>query len=160
LKAVFLDDANDTTSADRETRLAKLLGEDVERGVGIEEAVANDLANDLVGADIVAFGAWLMAQESWATLFTKEFEHLEISLFAEAELLGRFGGSGSLTLAFDEHGDAGDDDVIGQDGELSGGADDPVGSDVELHGMILRENPWTQKRDSHSGRIALAGSLV
>ena len=61
MKAVLLDDADDTTSANRETGLAKLLREDVERGVGIEEAVANDLANDLVGANIVAFGAWLVA---------------------------------------------------------------------------------------------------
>jgi hypothetical protein len=160
LKAVLLDDADDTASADRETGLAKFLCEDLQRGVRIKKAMANDLANDLVGADVVAFGSWLVAQESWATLFTKQFEHLEISLFAEAELLGRIGGSGPLTLAFDEYGEAGDDDVIGQDGELSGGADDPVGSDVEQHCMILRENPWAQKRDSHSGRIAFAGGLV
>ena len=61
MKAVLLDDADDTASADRETGLAKFLCEDVERGIRIEEAVANDLANDLVGADIVAFGAWLVA---------------------------------------------------------------------------------------------------
>ncbi len=64
LKAVLLDDSDDTTSADRDTGLAKLLHDDFERGVGIEEAVANDLANDLVGADIVAFGAWFVAKES------------------------------------------------------------------------------------------------
>ena len=134
MKAVLLDYADDTTSADRETGLAKFLCEDVERGVGIEEAVANDLANDLVGADIVAFGAWLIAKESWATLFTKEFEQLEISLFAEAELLGRVGGTGPLALAFDEHGEAGDDEVIRKDGELSGGSEDAEGGNVELHG--------------------------
>ena len=37
-----------------ETSLAELLGDDVDRGVGIEEAVADDLAFDLVGADVVA----------------------------------------------------------------------------------------------------------
>jgi hypothetical protein len=146
LKAVLLDDADDTASADRETGLAKFLCEDVERGIRIEEAVANDLANDFVGADIVAFGAWLVAKQSWAALFTKEFEQLEVSLFAEAELLGCLGGPGSLALAFDEHGEAGDDEVIGKDGELSGGADDPVGRHIELHGVILRETRGAEKR--------------
>ena len=61
MKAVLLDDADDTTSADREAGLAELLRDDVDRGVGIEEAVTDDLANDFVGADIVAFGAGLLA---------------------------------------------------------------------------------------------------
>ena len=134
MKTVLLDHADDTTSADRETGLAKFLCEDVERGVGIEEAVANNLANDLVGADIVALGTWLVAKESWATVFTIEFEQLKISLFAEADFLGRLGGAGALALAFDEHGEAGDDDVIGKNGELSGGTRDPVTRHVELHG--------------------------
>jgi hypothetical protein len=146
LKAVLLDDADDTASADRETGLAKFLCEDVERCVRIEEAVANDLANDFVGADIVAFGAWLVAKEPWAALFTKEFEQLEISLFAEAELVGCFGGTDSLALAFDEHGEAGDYEVVGEDGQLTGGADDPVGRHVELHGVILRETRGAEKR--------------
>jgi hypothetical protein len=127
LKAVLLDDADNTASADWETGLSKFLCEDVERGIGIEEAVTNDLADDLVGADVVAFGAWLMAKESWATLFTKEFEQLEISLFAEAELLGCLGGADPFALAFDEHGEAGDDEVIRKDGKLSGWAEDAEG---------------------------------
>jgi hypothetical protein len=57
LKAVLLNDADDTTSADREAGLAELLRDDVDRGVGIEEAVTDDLANEFVGADIVAFRA-------------------------------------------------------------------------------------------------------
>jgi hypothetical protein len=157
LKAVLLDDADDTTSTNRETGLAKFLCEDAERGVRIEEAVANDLANDFVGADIVAFGAWLVAKESWATLFTKEFEQLEISLFAEAELLRCLGGTCPLALAFDKHGEAGDDEVIGQDGQLSGGSDNPVGRHVELHGLILREKRGAEQRRRDFGRIALAG---
>jgi hypothetical protein len=146
LKAVFLDDANDTTSADRETRLAKLLGEDVERGVGIEEAVANDLANDLVGANIVSFGPRLLTKEPCAALLTKEFEQLEISLFTEAELFRCLDSTGPLALAFDEHGEPGDDEVIRKDGEFAGGSDDPLGRDVELHGLILRERSGSKER--------------
>jgi hypothetical protein len=157
LKAVLLDDANDTTSADRETGLAKLLREDVERGVGIEEAVANDLANDLVGANIVSFGPRLLAKESCAALFTKEFEQLEISLLAEAELFGCLGGTGPLALAFDEHGEPGDDEVIRKDGEFSGGSDDPVGRDVELHGLILRERSGAEERKMAPWQDSIGG---
>ena len=57
MKAVLLDDAHDTTRADHEASLAELLGDHVDCGVGIEEAVTNDLANDFVGADLVVFGA-------------------------------------------------------------------------------------------------------
>jgi hypothetical protein len=138
LKAILLDDADDTTSADQEAGLAELLRDDIDRGIRIEEAVADDLANDLVGARIVAFGAGLVALESCASLFTIEFEQLKISLFAEAELVGGLGGTDPFALAFDQHGEAGDNEVIRQHGELSGGADDAMGRDVELHGLVLR----------------------
>jgi hypothetical protein len=142
LKAVLLDDADNTTSADREAGLAELLCDDVDRGVRIEEAVTDNLANDLVGADIVVFGAGLMALESRASMFAVEFEQLKISLFAELELVGSLGGAESLALTLDEHGQAGDDEVIRKNWELSGGADDTAGRDVEPHGLVLREKGW------------------
>jgi hypothetical protein len=49
-------------------------------------------------------------------------------------------------LAFNEHGQAGDDEVIGKNGDLSGGADDAVGRHVELHGVVLREKAGVEKR--------------
>jgi hypothetical protein len=139
LKAVLLYDADDTTSADREAGLAELLRDDVDCGVRIEEAVTDDLANDFVGADIVAFGAGLVALESCASIFTIEFEQLKISLLAEIELLGGLGGTEPFALAFNEHGQARDDEVVRKNGELSGGAEDAVGRHVELHGVVLRE---------------------
>jgi hypothetical protein len=97
LKAVLLKDADDTTGADGEAGLAELLCDDLNRGVGIEEAVADDLANDLVGADIVAFGAGLLAQEPWTTMFTIEFAQLNKSIFADVRKsrYDVFGGSRS-----------------------------------------------------------------
>ena len=118
--------------------MAELLRDGVDRGVRIEEAVTDDLANDFVGADIVAFGAGLVALESCASMFTIEFEQLKISLLAEVELLSGLGGTEPFALAFNEHGQAGDDEVIRKNGELSGGADDAVGRHVELHGLVLR----------------------
>jgi len=61
LKAILLDDAVHAPGADGEASLAELLGDDVDRGIGIEEALADDLALDLVGADIVVFGAGFVA---------------------------------------------------------------------------------------------------
>jgi hypothetical protein len=148
LQAILLDDADDTPSADREASLAELLRNDVDRGVGIEEAVADDLANEFVGADIVAFGAGLVALESCTSMFMIEFEQLKISLLAEAEFLSGPGGAEAFALAFNEHGQAGDDEIIGKNGELSGGADDAVGRHVEQHGLVLlakaggREAGW------------------
>ena len=73
MKAVLLDDAVHAPGADREAGLAELLGDDVDRGVGIEEAMADDLALDLVGADIVGFGAAFVVDSpsfpcSWKSL--------------------------------------------------------------------------------------------
>ena len=138
MKTVLLDDADDTTNADRKACLAEFLRDDVDRGIGIEEAVADDLANDLVGADIVVFGAGLVALESCASMFTIEFEQLKISLLAEVELLSGLGGTEPFALAFNEHGQAGDDEVIRTNGKLTGRADDAVGTHVELHGLVLQ----------------------
>jgi hypothetical protein len=147
LKAILLDNAVHAPGTDGETSLAEFLGDDVDRGVGIEEAVADDLAFDFVGTDIVVFRAGLVALESGASVFTVEFEQLKISLFAEIELLGSLGGAEPLALAFDEHGQPGDDDVIRKNRDLSGGAEDAAGRDVELHGLVLRDRGWgTAKR--------------
>ena len=100
--------------------------------------MADDLALDLVGADIVALGAGLVALQPRAALLAIELEQLEIALLAEAELVGGLGGAEPFALAFNEHGQAGDDEVIRKNGELSGGADDTVGRHVELHGVVLR----------------------
>ena len=163
MKAVLLDDADDTANADREAGLTEFLGDDVNRGVGIEEALTDDLANDLVGADIVAFGAGLVTLESSASMFTIEFKQLKISLFAEVELLGGLGGAEPFALAFDEHGQAGDDQVVRKNGEVSGGADDAAGRDVKLHGWVLRERAGDREAGLAVGtleRIAWWGRLV
>ena len=117
--------------------LAEFLRDDIDRGVGIEEAMTDDLANELIGADIVVFGAGLVALEPCASMFTIEFEQLKVSLFAEVELFGGLGGAEPFALAFDEHGQAGDDEVVRKNGDFSGGADDAVGRDVELHGVLF-----------------------
>jgi len=163
LKAVLLDDADDTPSAEQEAGLAELLRNDVDRGVRIQEAVTDDLANEFVGADIIAFGAGLVAFESCASMFTIEFEQLKISLPAEAELLSGLGGAESFALAFNEHREAGDYEVIRKNREFSRRADDAVGRHLEMHGLVLREKPGGQRSgvgDRHPERITPGGRLV
>jgi hypothetical protein len=109
LKAVFLDDADDTPKADRKAWLAEFLRDHVGRGVGIEEAVTDNLANDLFGTDVVALGTGLVTLESGASLFAEESEQLKISLLGDVEFLGGLGGAEAFALAFDEHGQPGDD---------------------------------------------------
>jgi hypothetical protein len=163
LKTVLLDDADDTTNADLEAGLAEFLRDDVDRGIRIEEALADDLANDLVSADIVALWAGLVALESCASMFTIEFEQLKISLFAELELLSGLGSAEPFALTFDEHGQPGDDQVVGKNGEISGGADDAECRDVELHGLVLRSRGGTREGGKAVGtleRIAEQDVLV
>ena len=87
-------------------------------------------------------------------MFTIEFQQLKISLFAEVELLSGLGGTKPFALAFNEHGQAGDDEVIRKNGELSGGADDAVGRHVELHGLVLREKAVGRESGLAIGTLA------
>jgi hypothetical protein len=80
LKAVLLDRAFHAPGADLETGLTELLGDDVDRGVRIEEAVADDLSLDLVGADGRGLGSGFLAEEGSDSVFLKMFLQLIISL--------------------------------------------------------------------------------
>jgi hypothetical protein len=80
LKAVLLDDTFHTPGADLETSLTELLGDDVDRGVGIEEAVADDLSLDLASADGIGLWSTFLAEEGDQSIFLKLFLHLIISL--------------------------------------------------------------------------------
>ena len=130
------DDPFDRADADGPTRLAKLLCGDVEGGVGVEEAMTDDLADDFITAAVVAFGSPFLADQSEGAAAGEGLAELKVALFAEAELLGRLGGPGLLALDFDKHGEAEDNEVIWKNGKLSGGTDDPVGRHVKLHGML------------------------
>jgi hypothetical protein len=80
LKAVLLDGAFHAPGADLETGLAELLGDDVDRGVGIEEAVADDLSLDLVGADGIGLRSPFLVLESQGSLLLELLVQLIISL--------------------------------------------------------------------------------
>lgn len=117
------DDAFDAAGAKGEANLAKLLGNDSGGGVGVEEAMPNDLANHFVGASRGAFGSAFLTEECGGAEVAVGLAQLEIALFAEAELARCGGGSESLTFAFDEHGEFAGDFIVGSESEGAGGAD-------------------------------------
>ena len=102
--------------------LGQLLGNDRGRGLGIQEAVANDLANDLVGAAVVGFGAGGFALQRERSVFSEEVEQLEVALSAIAELSGSLGRAEAFALAFEEHGQFESDLIVGGHEEGTGGS--------------------------------------
>jgi hypothetical protein len=80
LKAVLFDDAIDAAGTDGETGLTELLSDDVDRGVGIEEAVSDDLAFKLLGPDGFGLGTAFLVEEGNGSMFLELFLNLMISL--------------------------------------------------------------------------------
>jgi len=96
LKAILFHDALDTASADGEAGLAELHSDDVDRGVGMDEAVTNDLAFDLLGPDIVGLGSTFLTLEGEDAPILKLREHLMIALSSDSILgIGPFSRSPS-----------------------------------------------------------------
>jgi hypothetical protein len=103
LKAILLDDALHATGTDEEAGLAELLGDDIDRGIGIEEAVTDDLAFDFVGPDRVAFGATFVRLEGDGPSFVELREQLMITLSGEAILLGGLRTAESSAFSLNDH---------------------------------------------------------
>jgi hypothetical protein len=103
LKAVLGDDPFDAPRADHPAGLPKLLGDHLRRGVAVEEAVADDLADDFGCSPIVCLWAAFLAPQSEGASSLKGGAELKVTLLAVAELLGGLERPRVLTLPFDEH---------------------------------------------------------
>jgi hypothetical protein len=143
LQAEVGNDAFDATGTDDPAGLAEFLGNDRGGGFGIEEAMANDLADDFVGTTVVAFGTAFVILQGEGTADGESLAQLEIALFAKAEFLGGMQGSQILALTFDEHGQfAGNFIVLGN-------AERPLGPDelLELKIELKHGNLRTEKKE-------------
>jgi hypothetical protein len=136
LKAEVGDDAFDAARGDGEAGLAEFLGDDVGGGVGVEEAMANDLTHDLVGADMRGFGTGLAELEGLGAMFTKGVEQLIISRFAEPILFGRGRGAEAPALTLIKHEEAREKLIMGRDWEFAVRTDDAGLWEEELHGRV------------------------
>jgi len=159
LQAEMGNGAFDAAGADGPAGLAEFLGDDLGRGFGIEEAMANDLADDFVGAARGAFGSAFLAVQGQGAALAEGVAELEIALFAEAELACGSERPEALALAFDEHGEFAGDVVVVGDVQGSGVADKLLELEVELeHGC---STVWLGEWSERVGdRIAERGTEV
>ena len=143
MQAVLGNDALDAALTDREVGLAQLLGNDLRRGLRIQKAVAQDLADGLVGAAVIGLGAGLVRLESGQAALLEGVEDLIVALPAIAVFSGDGGDVAVQTLAFHEHEETGGQGVGVGDGQRAGGPGQLVSFGIELedgmHGDSVTE---------------------
>ena len=133
LKADLFDDAFHAAGADGKSGLTKLLGDDVRRGLGVEETMADDLPDDFLSAHRRALGPAFLAAESGRPPLVKELEELVIARLTEAVLGGRGHGAEAFALPLDEHEESLGGLVVRRNKELAHDThDSPVGQ-LEMH---------------------------
>jgi hypothetical protein len=98
-----LDGPFHTADANRGSALNKFLSDDFGRGIGIKEAMPNDLPDDFIGPTIVSFGAAFLRDQAFGTKLLELFTELKIAAATEAELFGCGLGS-EFAFAFEQHG--------------------------------------------------------
>jgi len=123
LQAELGHDPFDGASADGLAGLAQFLADDGGRGVRIQEAITDDLLDDLIGATIVGFGAALLVLQGQGAALFESLAQLEIALLGVAEFLGGGDGAGAFALPFVEHGQFDQDEIVSRDGQLARRAD-------------------------------------
>ena len=126
--------------------LLELLGDDLDAGLRVQEAVSDDLAHDFPGAAVIGFGASALALQGERALVLQPVEQLEVARLGIAELRGGLGGAQALALAFKEPGQLEGDFVIGRDEQRAGGAGE----------LGLR---WRGKRN-HGEKVREWGGIV
>jgi hypothetical protein len=132
LQAVIGDDALDRAQADGEVSLAQLLGDDVGGGVGVQEEVAQDLADGLVGAAVVGLGTFFLGLEGQEAAVLEAVQELIIAGTGEAVFVGDGADAGLEALAFEEHEEAAGEVVGAVDVEGTGWAGDLVVGEIEV----------------------------
>ena len=148
MKAVIGEDALDAAQADGEVGLAKLLGDHVRGGLRVQEAVAQDLADGLVGASVIGFGAGLLRLQGGESTLLKIGQELIIAWARETVFLGEAGDVSLEALAFHEHEEAWGQQVGRGDGEGPGRA-----------GKLARFRIESE-RGTHGGKVGERGTCV
>ena len=92
--------------------LADCLSDDGRRTIGIEEATADDQADDLIGAAVIGLGIWGLQEQALSALGKEGGQDLVITLAGEIIFLSGLGWTDAIALALDEHGQAAADFVV------------------------------------------------
>jgi len=89
------------------------------------------LANDLLGASVLRFGAALGAEQSQAAALQKKRAQLEVTLAAITEFGGGAVNALAAAFALDEHGELTSDFVVFGNGQGAEGALDALLEELE-----------------------------
>ena len=134
------NDPVDGAFADGEISLAEFLRDDFGTGLRVQEAMADDLTDEFLGAAILAFGAAFGAEKRLTAFLQKEGAKLEVTRTTKAEFSG--GAVDTLRAAFtlDEHGELAGNFVVGGNGQGAGIAADALVEKLERkHGDLRPE---------------------
>lgn len=129
----------DTAQTDREVGLAQLLGNDLRGSVGVQKAVAQNLAHRLVGPPVVGFGTGFVRLERGQAAGLVIVQELVITLATQAIFFGGHGDVIPQTLAFDEHEEPAGQRIGGSHGQGAGRADHLLRFGIELQQGIMHE---------------------
>ena len=105
------------------------------RGIGVEKALTNNLAYDLVGAPRTSLGTAFATDEALGALGMQEMAELEIALLAKTELGCGLFRPQAQAISFEEHGEFDRAFVLGGNGQHACGADEGMAIQIEMkHG--------------------------
>ena len=135
MNAVIGDDAVDAAQADPEMGLAQFLGDDFGGGVGVQKAVAQDLAHGLVGAAVIGLGPGLLRLKGRQAPGLIVLQKLIIAWPAKPVMLGDSRDVAFQTLAFQEHEETRGLLIGSSHGQSAGWTDDLVSLGIELQGV-------------------------
>jgi hypothetical protein len=111
LQAKLRDNPLDAARADRNAALAQFLGNDLDGGIRVEKTVADDLLDDLIGPAVMGLRTALLIEQGEHAAEGEGAPELEVALATEAKLGGGGGRSQSFALAFEEHGEFGQNQI-------------------------------------------------
>jgi len=111
--------------------LAEFLSDDLRGGFGVQKAIAQDLAHDLVGAAVIGFGAGFPRLQGQKAALLEGVQDLVITLAAITIFLRDSGDVSIQALAFLEHEEAAGHFVGVGNGQGTGGAGELMGHGIE-----------------------------
>jgi len=133
LKPIIGDHTGDATGTDRESRLAKLLDDDLRGSLGIKEPMADDLPYQFVRAAIIPLGPSLLITQNRRSFFLVRVKNLVIALLGIPILFCCFGWPQSLQFTLNEHGKFPSDFISFEERQASVWADQVPGRLVKFH---------------------------
>ena len=117
MKAEIGNHPLDAAGADHGSQLSQLLGNHLDRRLGIQKSIADDLPDNVVRAAVVGLGTTLLVDQPHRALFHIQLAELEVALLGVTMLLGRGKRPHPVALPFDQHRQFARDIIIGTHGQ-------------------------------------------